>query len=226
VKKGPPRTRTGAQDDRQIPTNTDTICTDPPTSALRTISDSSKPWLVLGDAVDDYSGLQGLFRERATQLGLSRETIDSLANLTPGLAGKLLAPTPVKFLGWTHIGPLCSALAVALLPVENPQALEEIERRIKLGLISRREETRCSHSAVTVPARSRRWMRRIAASGGRRRAEKLSPKQRSSIARKGAKAWAKKISPERRTEIARHAANALWSKRAARRDQSGDGGAQ
>ena len=156
----------------------------------------------LGDPCAEYAAMQEFFRRRAEELGLSRQTIDRLANFTPGLASKILAPTPIKRIGHEHIGPLCAALAVSWVPVVDEQSLAEIERRISRGDTDKRNGNLALHALVSVPARSRRFMRRMASKGGKARAAKLSPKRRSQIARKAARAlWAKL-----RAELARSCA--------------------
>jgi hypothetical protein len=149
----------------------------------------------LADPCAEYAAMQEFFRQRADELGLSRTTIDRLANFTPGLASKFLSPTPIKRIGHEHIGPLCAALAVAWIPVEDAQSRAELNRRIGNGSIEKRNGNLAMHAALSVPARSRRFMRRIARKGGKSRAQKLSP--------------------ERRSEIARNAAKELWKTRAA-----------
>lgn len=61
-----------------------------------------------------------------------------------------------------------------------------------------------------------KYIRKIAAKGGKARAEKLTAEQQSEIGRKagriGGKARLEKLSAEKRTEIARKAAQARWSK--------------
>jgi hypothetical protein len=147
----------------------------------------------LGPPVAEYAEMQVFFRARADELGLSRQTIDRLANFTPGLASKMLAPTPIKHIGREHIGALCAALAVAWVPVEDKQSLAEIQRRIANKSIEKRNANLAVHAAVSVPARSRRFMRRIAKEGGKKRAENLSPKRRTAIARKAIRArWKRK----------------------------------
>jgi hypothetical protein len=134
----------------------------------------------------EYMAMQEFFRRRADELGFSRTTIDQLADFTPGLASKLLAPTPIKRLGHEHLGPLCAALAVAWIPVEDAQSRAELERRVAKGIIEKRDES-AIHAGASIPSRSRRYMREMASNGGNARARKLSPKRRRSIAKKAAR---------------------------------------
>jgi hypothetical protein len=195
----------GVREDRRepIPFTNGTLSSDP----------AGPPQRILGAAINEYAALQQFFRRRADELGFSRQTIDGLAGFTPGLASKILAPTPVKRLGHEHLGGFCAALAVALVPIEDAQSLAEIERRLSAGQIEKRDANKCFHAALGVHARSRRFMRRIGASGGHKRAAKLSAKQLSLIGKKAARARKQKLSPERRSEIARNAAKALWAAR-------------
>lgn len=204
MKIAPSRCGPGAQEDRKE---------EPFTDGTLSSDRASPPQRILGPPCATYLAIQEIFRRRADELGLSRQTIDVLANFTPGLASKFLCPTPIKCIGHEHLGPLCAALAVAWVPVVDEQSLAEIERRLSVGQIKKRDEGKCSHSALGVPARSRRFMRRIAAVGGRNRARKLTKKQQRAIARKATRARLAKISPERRSEIAQNAAKALWAAR-------------
>lgn len=131
----------------------------------------------------EYMAMQEFFRRRADELGFSRTTIDQLADFTPGLASKLLAPTPIKRLGHEHLGPLCAALAVAWLPIEDPQSLAELQRRLANGTIAKRDEN-AIHSGLGIPSRSRRYMREMGSKGGKARAKKLSKRQQSAHAKR------------------------------------------
>jgi hypothetical protein len=133
-------------------------------------------------SVDD---LHAALRQRATALNISRATIDEVAGLPGGYSGKILAPRPVKRLGSLALNLLLPTLGLQLVLVEDEAALA----RLRTRLVARE---------VAVPSRaclwagkarievSRRWVRRIAADGGRARARALSPKERSKQARAAA----------------------------------------
>jgi hypothetical protein len=154
------------------------------------------PYKIIGPPIAEYSGFQECFRLRADELGFSRKTIDRLAGLTDGLASKFLAPTPIKLIGPLHLGLMCAALAVRFVPIEDEECRAELERRLadrnSPNYIEKRDAARAMHASASIPSRSRRYMRRMQSSGGKARAEKLSPKRRHSIAKKaGQTRWRK-----------------------------------
>jgi hypothetical protein len=68
-------------------------------------------------------------RARRDELQVSHQTIDHVAGFPDGYAGKLLAPEPIKNLGWLSFGLALDALGVALILVENPDQVRLVEKR-------------------------------------------------------------------------------------------------
>ena len=141
--------------------------------------------------VQNYDDLHQLLRQRAEELNLSREEIGRLGHLTGGHAAKLLAPVPIKRATFQTLEFLLPALGAALVLVEDPVSMEQIARKatrreVQVGVRAYRWG-QAGNRLV-----SKRWIRRIAREGGRARAAKLTPAQRSRSARKAALArWSK-----------------------------------
>jgi hypothetical protein len=88
--------------------------------------------------VRSYQDLHVALRERADELELSREMLDKRTGLADGACGQILAPTPMKRLGAVSMGPMLGALGLALAVVEDPEAVERIERGLRTGALTRR----------------------------------------------------------------------------------------
>ena len=73
--------------------------------------------------VRDYDQLQQAMRARADNLNINRETIDELAYLPRGYAGKVLATKPSRRIGANLIGDFLRTLGLKLLVVEDVEGL-------------------------------------------------------------------------------------------------------
>jgi hypothetical protein len=60
---------------------------------------------------------------------LSHETIDHIAGWPSGYAGKLLAPQPIKNLGWQSFGLGLGVFGKMLLLVDDPEQIKRVEKR-------------------------------------------------------------------------------------------------
>jgi hypothetical protein len=60
---------------------------------------------------------------------LTHETIDEITGLPSGYCGKLLAPEPIKNLGWLSFGLVLNAFGKMLLLVDDPEQIRRIEHR-------------------------------------------------------------------------------------------------
>jgi hypothetical protein len=78
----------------------------------------------------DYAQLHALLRQRAEALNISRETIDQISGLPIGYSGTILAPARRKNLGPISLGAMLGALGLALVVVEDPDALARIKSRL------------------------------------------------------------------------------------------------
>lgn len=75
--------------------------------------------------------LVAALRARRDELQITHETIDSIAEWPAGYAGKLLAPTPIKNLGWLSLGLALNTLGIKLVVVEDPEQRKLVEGRWK-----------------------------------------------------------------------------------------------
>ena len=79
--------------------------------------------------VHDMAGLLDIARARRDELNISHETIDALAGFPAGYASKILAPVPIRGIGYGSLGDLLGALGLALIVVEDLAAAERVRRR-------------------------------------------------------------------------------------------------
>jgi hypothetical protein len=84
---------------------------------------------MIGKLVTGMPELIEVLRERRDLLNISHETIDELAGLPSGLTGKILAPEPIRGVGYGSLGPLLGALGVAILVVEDSAAATRVHQR-------------------------------------------------------------------------------------------------
>jgi hypothetical protein len=80
--------------------------------------------------VRDYEALHALLRARSGELGLTREQMDERVGLAAGHSSKLLARVPIKRLGAATLGPVLTALGLALIAVEDGEAVALIEKQL------------------------------------------------------------------------------------------------
>src|SRR5437868_13877845 len=80
----------------------------------------------LGRLISDYGGLLEAFRERAKELEISRQGIDSIAGWADGYAGKLLSTGEAakrrKRIGPLSLELMLGALGLKMILVEDPEA--------------------------------------------------------------------------------------------------------
>jgi hypothetical protein len=145
--------------------------------------------------VRHYDDLHRICRARAESLDVSRSTIDEAGGFTPGYAGKLLSPRPIKHLSYLSLGLMLGALGLKLLVVEDSEALARVQRR----LVKRQFKTSVQHwrqkraaeamlpteTAETRPQveRGTEWARAMNA----RRAKRTSKAERKKIAKVAAR---------------------------------------
>jgi hypothetical protein len=73
--------------------------------------------------------LLAALRKRRDELELTHERLDDIAGWPSGYAGKLLAPEPIKNLGFMSFGIALDAMGIALVVVENPEQIKLVEKR-------------------------------------------------------------------------------------------------
>src|SRR6476646_10708215 len=90
---------------------------------------SNTPALPDVQMIRGMEDLLAALRARRDQLQLTHERLDDISGLPSGYIGKLLAPVPIKNLGWLSFGLALDALGVALVMVENPDQIKRVENR-------------------------------------------------------------------------------------------------
>jgi hypothetical protein len=68
-------------------------------------------------------------RARRAELGITLECIDEIAGWAPRYASKILAPQPVKNLGWMSLGELLGSIGTMLIMVEDSAQIERVKDR-------------------------------------------------------------------------------------------------
>jgi hypothetical protein len=81
--------------------------------------------------VADYDGLWSAIRERVDEMEITREELNSQAQMQDGYAGKLLGPKQVKRFGIASLGKTLGAIGCRLLLVEDPVLTAKVMARYK-----------------------------------------------------------------------------------------------
>lgn len=150
-------------------------------------------------------------RARRDELQITHETIDSIAGWPAGYAGKLLAPEPIKNLGWMSLGLALDTLGIALMVVPDEEQIKRVEKRWTKRERPNRAPASISASidcevpiVLAVTSRFKRlidnpeFLRRFTSLGGKARAKSLSPRQRVVIAKRAARIrWRRQRERER-----------------------------
>jgi hypothetical protein len=79
--------------------------------------------------IRDMAGLVEAIRRRKDELNISNETIDAIAGFQSGYAGKVLAPKPIRHVGYMSLGLILGALGVGLEVVEDEEVRIRVEGR-------------------------------------------------------------------------------------------------
>ena len=114
------------------------------------------------------SEMLAAIRARKAQLGVTNETIDAIAGLPCGYAGKLLADPPLKRMGALSLGLILGTLGYSVELVPDDDAFERVR--------SRMEVRKRAPQAIAKVARAT-WLfnsknaREMGAIGGKARAE-------------------------------------------------------
>jgi hypothetical protein len=74
--------------------------------------------------------LRNVLRWRVADLGVTFETVDDFAGLPTRYTWKLLGSAPIKHIRPISFTALLGALAIQLIPVEDPEALARVQRRL------------------------------------------------------------------------------------------------
>lgn len=79
--------------------------------------------------IRNYNDFVTALRTRADDLGATREQLDEVAGLASGYAAKLLAPGQPRKFGWKSFDAMLGALGLALIAVDDPEALAKLRGR-------------------------------------------------------------------------------------------------
>lgn len=152
--------------------------------------------------------LLAALRHRKTELQISNATIESISGLPDGYVSKVLAERPIKNLGPLALEGILGALGMVLVAQPDPELKKQIMGR---WIPRKRPEPKTASMTASiqneVPARIeitaelkaklgvRDHMRKIASSGGKRRAKMLGKRARQRIASHAARMrWSRKKS--------------------------------
>jgi hypothetical protein len=132
---------------------------------------TARPRLI--GTVTRYSDLHRIMRERAVEIGISREVLDDISGLPDGWSSKVLAPKPIKNMGELSLSEMLPTLGLRLAVMEDKEALARTLAHSKFRprnaawdasmLAVSRTNGRHSKKPNLV---SRRFMRKIARLGG------------------------------------------------------------
>jgi hypothetical protein len=156
--------------------------------------------------IRDMAGLVEAIRRRKDELNISNETIDAIAGFQSGYAGKVLAPKPIRHVGYMSLGLILGALGVGLQVVEDEEIRVKVEgrwtRRKRVVPTAAASISQIDQKPADLLAQIiKDHMRNIGAKGNEMGA-----------ASKGGKQRAKLLGKRARQRIATHAARKRWSK--------------
>jgi hypothetical protein len=125
--------------------------------------------------VSCYDDLHQIMRDRALELQLSREELDSRSGAQNGYSSKLLAPRPIRRASLDTLSFLLPALGLSLIVL--------VDETAKHG-------TRAPgrHGATVHFVFSARHMKQIQRKGGANSRKNLTPAKRRALARRAARA--------------------------------------
>ena len=150
--------------------------------------------------------LVAALREWRDERGITHEVFDGIAGWPHGYAGKLLAPNPIKNLGWASLGLALDTLAIELIVIENPEQRKLVEGRWK-----RRERPKNLPSA-SMSASMQNSGSAIVHITPELHRKLVDLKHMKRIAKLGAKRRNKVMKKRARQRAASHAARMRWSK--------------
>jgi hypothetical protein len=98
------------------------------------LSDRSRE--IIGE-FSSYAGLHAILRARALEMGISRETLDTISGMPAGYSAKLLAPRPMRTLGAMSMPALLPVLGLKLVVMEDEEKVQQYAERIKAAAVGR-----------------------------------------------------------------------------------------
>ena len=85
--------------------------------------------------------LREVFRRRVAELNISLETLDALAGLPTRYSSKVLSLQPTRSFGQISFEALLGALGLALIVIEDAEALARVQRRLEAAPLQRHDHT-------------------------------------------------------------------------------------
>jgi hypothetical protein len=79
--------------------------------------------------IRSMADLLAAFRACRDELQLTYETIDEIAGWPDRYANKILAPEPIRNLGWVSFGLALAVFGKKLLLVDDPEQIKRVEKR-------------------------------------------------------------------------------------------------
>lgn len=156
------------------------------------------------EMIRSMSEVLDVMRKRRDELGITHETLDAIAGWPAGYASKLLAPEPIKNLGWVSFGLGLGALGIALVVVED----EDQAKQVRSRWIPRERAQRTASIAASMPNEvpaiiqvTPELQRKLVDFDHMKRIAKLGAKRRNKVMKKRA-----------RQRAAAHAARIRWAK--------------
>jgi hypothetical protein len=146
--------------------------------------------------IHSYSDLHRILRDRRALLEVSLDGLDVIVGLTRGHSSKLFAPSPLRRLGMSTLGPVLEALGVKLIAAVDEDAEAKHAARI------------AEHKSRS---RGKQRMQPTISPEVIRAARELMHKERVKDGRRGGKVRAAKLSMEDRSRSASVANRARWA---------------
>jgi hypothetical protein len=146
--------------------------------------------------IGSLDDIHAALRDRFEALEISRATIDAVAGLTDGYAGKLLAMPPIKRFGHTSLFPTLQVAGLRLVLIEDEDALART-RKLRKRV---RNQVRCKPAGATRTLAASRpaVLRELATKGGKARMANLTSAARRRLAKAAAQArWSRRTKPSR-----------------------------
>lgn len=139
-----------------------------------------------------------VMRAKRDRLNISHETIDNIAGVQPGYTSKILAPSPLRGVGYQSLGDLLGALAIGFVPVDDVEQQERVKGRWQKR---KRPQKLPLSIALSIAAEIKET-------------PELQRKLRmQELGKKGGKRRMKTMGKRARQRAATHAARVRWSKR-------------
>jgi hypothetical protein len=161
----------------------------------------------------DYASLRDGLRARARGLGISRESIDYIARLPSGYAGKLLGEKATRAFGIRSLGPILKTLGLRIALIDDPEGMARTARLMFGRKRSEPQAVEGERHWRNPPKRKPAAKPMRGGAHAKGNGKKARPVTVSELGQRGARALNASLSPAERTAAAQRAARARWQKR-------------